>query len=417
MNAAETRPRDGADDARGVVDDALLTRVRERLAGGAGEPGPEAVAAAVRAEARGVIGDTDMLRALRELETELVGAGVLAPLLADPDVTDVLVNNPQEVWVDGARGLRRAPVRFADEQAVRRLAQRLALAAGRRLDDAQPWVDGQLDGLDGGDHAVRLHAVLAPVARGGTTISLRVLRPATHGIDALAAHGAIAEPALGLLRRIVAGRLSFLVAGGTGAGKTTLASALLAEVDAGQRIVCVEDAPELAPRHPHVVSLVARPANAEGVGEITVRDLVRQALRMRPDRIVVGEVRGPEVADMLTALNTGHDGGACTVHANSPREVPARLEALAAAGGSGRGGRPGLSRAALHSQLAAALQIVLHVRRRAGGHRELSQIAVLRPGNDGCTVAPAWTVDDGPGPAARELEAVLGGAGVHGCRR
>lgn len=392
-----------------VVDDGLLERVRERLAGTVGAPGPGAVAAAVRAEARGVIGDSDILHALRELETELVGAGPLAPLLAAPDVTDVLVNAPDEVWVDRGRGLERATVRFADEEAVRRLAQRLALAAGRRLDDAQPWVDGQLVAEDAAAHTVRLHAVLAPVARGGTALSLRVLRPATQGLDELAAGGAIAPAAMSLLHGIVRARLSFLVAGGTGAGKTTLTSALLGSVDPSHRIVCVEDAPELAPRHPHVISLVARPANAEGVGAISVRDLVRQALRMRPDRIVVGEVRGPEVIDMLSAMNTGHDGGACTVHANSPREVPARLEALAAAAGDA--GAP-MGRAALHSQLAAAVQVVMHVRRRPSGERELAEIAVLEPDSGRCCVVPAWTAADGDGPGRGRLDALVAGEGV-----
>lgn len=371
------------------VDPGLVQRVRARLASSAGgvEGGVGAVADAVRAESAGVVGDTDMLAILRELETELTGAGILSPLLADPRVSDVLVNGPSQVWVDRGAGLARAPVSFPDEAAVRRLAQRLALAAGRRLDDAQPWVDGRLAGADAGVSAVRMHAVLAPVAIDGTCISLRVLRPATDGLDALAGTGAIAPAALRLLRAIIAARLSFLVVGGTGAGKTTLLAALLGQVDPVQRIICVEDAPELAPRHPQVVRMVARPPNVEGAGAVSLRDLVRQALRMRPDRIVVGEVRGAEVVDMLTALNTGHDGGGGTVHANSPFEVPARLEALAAAGG--------MDRAALHSQLTAAVQVVLHVRRLDGGRRELSSIAVLARGADGAEVVPAWTVDAG----------------------
>ncbi|PEH78620.1 secretion system protein [Nocardia sp. FDAARGOS_372] len=178
--------------------------------------------------------------------------------------------------------------------------------------------------------------------------------------------------------------------------KTTLLSGLLATVDPAERIVCVEDAAELAPPHPHVVRLVARTANVEGVGEVTVRDLVRQALRMRPDRIVVGEVRGAEVVDLLTALNTGHDGGAGTVHANSPREVPARLEALAALGG--------MTRAALHSQLAAAVQVVLHVQRGADGSRGLREIGLLEPAHDGRVhIVAAWRADGGPAPAAPRL--------------
>jgi pilus assembly protein CpaF len=281
--------------------------------------------------------------------------------------------------------LRRTDIRFSDEAAVRRLAQRLALAAGRRLDDAQPWVDGQLSGL--GTFAVRLHAILPPVALGGTSLSLRVLRPATQDLAALTAAGAISTAASELIDDIIAARLAFLVSGGTGAGKTTLLSAMLNAVPPDERIVCVEDSAELAPPHPHLVRLVARAANVEGVGEVTVRQLVRQALRMRPDRIVVGEVRGAEVVDLLAALNTGHDGGAGTVHANSSAEVPARLEALGAVGG--------LDCAALHSQLAAAVRVLLHVARARSGHRRLDEIAMLRRVDDRVRAVTVWQADRG----------------------
>ncbi|HLS79408.1 MAG TPA: TadA family conjugal transfer-associated ATPase [Nocardia sp.] len=382
----------------------LLDRVRARLAGHSGAPDPAQLAAAVRAEAGGVLGDTDLLRALRLLQTEFTGAGLLEPLLHDPQVSDVLVTAPDAVWIDRGRGLEKTSVTFPDEPAVRRLAQRLALSVGRRLDDAQPWVDGKLGRAGsalGPSFGVRLHAVLPPIAPGGTCLSLRVLRPATQGLDALAASGAVPAPAKALLAEIIRARLAFLVVGGTGAGKTTLLSSLLAAVDPAERIVCVEDAAELAPPHPHVVRLVARTANVEGVGEVTVRDLVRQALRMRPDRIVVGEVRGAEVVDLLTALNTGHDGGAGTVHANSPSEVPARLEALAALGG--------LTRAALHSQLAAAVQVVLHVRRAADGTRGLREIGVVERAEDGrVRIVAAWRADGGPAPAAPRLAALIG---------
>ncbi len=283
--------------------DSLIDRVRERLAAENGPLRPAVVAAAIRAESGGVLGDTEVLSALRVLETELTGAGVLEPLLRSDGTTDVLVTSPADVWVDNGNGLRRSDVRFPDEAAVRRLAQRLAAAAGRRLDDAQPWVDGQLTGVGGGRFTVRLHAVLPPVAADGTCLSLRVLRPADQDLAALTASGAIGPEARRLLDGIIAARLAFLVSGGTGAGKTTVLSAALGAVPAGERIICVEDAPELAPRHPHLVRLVARSANVEGAGEITLRQLVRQALRMRPDRIVVGEVRGAEVVDLLAALN------------------------------------------------------------------------------------------------------------------
>jgi pilus assembly protein CpaF len=227
-----------------------------------------------------------------------------------------------------------------------------------------------------------------------------VLRPATQDLAALTQTGTIAPAAAELLDEIIRARLAFLITGGTGAGKTTMLAAMLGAVSADERIVCVEDAAELAPRHPHLVKLVARCANVEGIGEVTVRDLVRQALRMRPDRIVVGEVRGAEVVDLLAALNTGHDGGAGTVHANNPAEVPARLEALAALGG--------LDRAALHSQLAAAVQVLLHVIRDRSGRRRLTEIAVLRRGDEGrVEVITAWHTDDGWGCGAEYLRQLL----------
>jgi pilus assembly protein CpaF len=378
----------------------LIDRVRERLAAESGPLRPNVVADAIRAESGGVLGDSEVLSSLRVLQTELTGAGILEPLLCADGTTDVLVTAPDAVWIDDGNGLRRSSIRFADEAEVRRLAQRLALSAGRRLDEAQPWVDGQLTGLGTGQFSVRLHAVLPPVAAGGTCLSLRVLRPATQDLAALARAGAIVPEAAALLEGIIAARLAFLISGGTGAGKTTLLAAVLGAVAAHERIVCVEDAAELAPAHPHLVRLVARCANVEGVGEVTVRDLVRQALRMRPDRIVVGEVRGAEVVDLLAALNTGHDGGAGTVHANNAAEVPARLEALAALGG--------LDRAALHSQLAAAVQVILHVSRDRTGARRLTEIGVLQRGDDDrVRVVTAWHVDTGSGCGRERLMALL----------
>ncbi|MDT8910877.1 TadA family conjugal transfer-associated ATPase [Amycolatopsis sp. PS_44_ISF1] len=357
----------------------FVERVRHRLAGESRPADPVAVAEAVRAEAGGALSHDAVLDAVRQARDEFVGAGPLAPLLEDPAVTDVLVTAPDQVWFDGPEGLSRSAVRFADEEAVRRLAQRLALAAGRRLDDAQPYVDGWLPGKGA---RIRLHAVLPPIAANGTCLSLRVLRPVTHDLDSLRTLGAFDASGARILRSVLSRRLAFLVTGGTGAGKTTLLGALLGAVSASERIVCVEDAGELHPAHPQFVSLVARPANVEGAGAVELPELVRQALRMRPDRLVVGEVRGAEVCSLLNALNTGHEGGACTLHANSPAEVPARLEALAALGGLGR--------AALHSQLAAAVRIVLHMRRAAGGNRKLAEVAVLRPVDGVVEAVPVW---------------------------
>ncbi|EKF22002.1 type II/IV secretion system family protein [Mycolicibacterium hassiacum DSM 44199] len=378
----------------------LLDRVRERLAAESGPLRPTAVAAAIRAESGGLLGDAEVLDNLRLLQTELTGAGPLDPLLAAPGTTDILVTGPDAVWVDDGDGLRRTDIRFSSDDAVRRLAQRLALAAGRRLDEAQPWVDATLNRLGDNGFTVRLHAVLPPVSAGGTCLSLRVLRPATQDLPTLTASGAIAADAASVLTDIIDTRLAFVVSGGTGAGKTTLLAACLGAVSAGERIVCVEDAAELEPDHPHLVKLVARPPNVEGEGEVTVRDLVRQALRMRPDRIVVGEVRGAEVVDLLAALNTGHDGGTGTVHANSPAEVPARLEALAAVGG--------LDRGALHSQLAAAVQAVVHVARGRDGRRRLVEIAVLRRADTGL-VQPitVWRLGHGFDCGAEQLRILI----------
>ncbi len=379
----------------------LADRVRRRLVASGTPATPASVAAALREEGGGLQGDADLLPVLRLLQSEILGAGPLEPLLREPGVTDVLVNGPGEVWVDRGRGLERAAVRFADEAAVRRLAQRLAGPTGRRLDDAQPWVDARLA------EGVRLHAVLPPVSPSGTCLSLRVPRRRTFALSELQDAGTLPPDGVSLLEALVASRAAFLVTGATGTGKTTLLSALLSLVDPADRLLLVEDAGELRPSHPHVVRLEARPPNLEGAGEITLRDLVRQALRMRPDRVVVGEVRGAEVVDLLAALNTGHEGGCGTLHANSAQDVPARLEALATVAG--------LSREALHSQLASALRVAVHlVRDRATGGRRVAEVCLLVRGRGGLVVAePAWSWDrrsasGTAGPAAAGLAQVLG---------
>ncbi|MFD6418526.1 TadA family conjugal transfer-associated ATPase [Streptomyces sp. NPDC060194] len=356
----------------------LLDAVRQRLAESGAEPTPAGVAAALRTQGR-VLGDAEVLGVARRLRSELVGAGPLEVLLADPEVTDVLVSAPDRVWVDRGRGLELTAVRFADPAAVRRLAQRLAAAAGRRLDDARPWVDARLP--DG----TRLHAVLEPVAVGSACLSLRVVRPKAFTLEELVAAGTVPPGGERLFRALVDARLSYLISGGTGTGKTTLLSALLGLAGPEERIVLAEDSAELRPDHPHVVRLETRPANQEGAGLVTLEDLVRQALRMRPDRLVVGEVRGAEVACLLAALNTGHEGGSGTVHANAAEDVPARLEAL--------GTSAGLDRAALHSQLAAALSLVVHLVRDRTGRRRVAEVRVLERDASGVVVtvpALAW---------------------------
>ena len=383
----------------------LLDRVRGRLVASASDASPARVASALREEGL-VLGDAAVLALVEDLRRELVGAGVLEPLLRRAGVTDVLVNGPDHVWVDQGRGMERAGVAFADDAEVRRLAQRLASSVGRRLDDAAPFVDAQLP--DG----TRLHAVLAPIALDGTLISLRVPRRRAFTIEELVAAGTIDPLGAEWLAAMVRARLAFLVSGGTGTGKTTVLSTLLGLVPHGDRVLLVEDSAELRPDHPHVVRLQSRIANVEGAGAVTLRDLIRQSLRMRPDRIVVGEVRGAEVVDLLMALNTGHEGGCGTVHANSAADVPARLEAL--------GLTAGLDRPALHALLAAGLDCCVHLRREESGQRVLDGIYLLVRGSDQLVEAvPALTriggvmvPADGAESFINRLEA--GGCGITG---
>ena len=374
----------------------LVERVRSRLIAAGADAAPGQVAAALRDEGV-VLGDAAVLTVVDSIASELRGAGPLQELLQLPGVTDVLVNAPDQVFIDRGGGLEHVEVRFRDEGAVRALAQRLAAAAGRRLDDSSPYVDARL--RDG----VRFHAVLAQISTDGTCLSLRIPRSSGFTIDELHAIGTCDAVGAQWLRALVASRMSFVVSGGTGCGKTTLLSSLLSLVPPDQRLVLVEDSGELAPRHPHVVRLEARPPNLEGAGLVSVRDLVRQALRMRPDRLVVGEVRGAEVVDLLAALNTGHEGGCGTVHANSAHDVPARLEALALAAGLGR--------EALHAQVAAGLDVVVHLQRSHDGGRRLSTIAELIRDDRTvyCSEALTWLDGDArPGPAYESLAGRLG---------
>lgn len=379
--------------------EAELEAVREYLGRHGQQPGPVEVGAALRNLGL-LVSDATVMQGVAALRRDSVGAGALDPLLQQPGVTDVLVNAPDQVFLDRGAGLEPAGIRFADEAEVRRLAVRLAASVGRRLDDGSPFVDARLPS------GVRVHAILGCVADTGTCLSLRVPNRQRLSLADWVASGSLSSEAAHLLEGLVARRRAFLVSGGTGSGKTTLLAALLSLVPATERIVIAEDSRELRPDHPHCVRLESRPANAEGSGAVTLTDLVRQALRMRPDRLVVGEVRGAELADLLSALNTGHEGGCGTVHANSAADVPARLEALGALGG--------LSRDALHAQLAAALQVLVHVRRLPDGRRWLDELGVVAPdpATGRCrTVSALRFVPGGavePGPGLAELERLVG---------
>ena len=296
------------------------------------------------------------------LTDDLTGLGPLAAPARAPGVTDVLVDGSGTIWTDGLDGLRDTG-RCLPADDARRLAVRLLAQGGRRLDEGQPFGDAQVTGA-------RVHAILPPLASGGTQISVRLAAPEPPRLEDLARRWPHGTQWLAALRELLHSRANLLISGATGSGKTTLLSAVLSEVPADERIITVEDTRELRPRHGHVVSLQARSGNSEGAGTVELSELVRQALRMRPDRLVVGECRGAEVADFLAAMNTGHRGAAGTLHANSASDVPARLQAM--------GALAGLGSEALALQASSAVDAVLHLERTDAGRHPVELAVVDR---------------------------------------
>ena len=338
------------------LDPAQLANVRRRLAAGGNLRG-------ALAELPDTIFTSQLAQIDAQVRHELIGAGpVIAPLLEDAAVTDVVVNGTH-VWVDRGEGMEVvADSGLGGEAETRALAVRLAASCGQRLDDASPIVDGTFAS------GVRLHAVIPPLSAEGTLISLRTHRTRVLAVDELADGGSIARELEPLVRRLVAGKANVLISGATGAGKTTFLNAMLTLVPGNERILVIEESAELRPTHPHVVHLQVRKANVQGAGEVTMSDLVRAAMRMRPDRIVLGECRGAEVRDVLGALNTGHEGGWATIHANSTQDIPARLVAL--------GALANMAESTVAAQAAAGLDAAIHVR-RSGARRYLSEISVF----------------------------------------
>ena len=332
------------------------------------------------------LGDEGVAEARSQLAAQVLGAGPLEPYLADPAVTDVLVNGATGVWVDRGAGLARVPCEVGDDAAVRRLAVRLAGLRGppaRRHEPLRRRAPARA--------ACGCTRCCRPLAADGPHISLRVPRRVAPSLDRARLLGRLRRLlALTVLRALVRRRVAFVVSGGTGSGKTTLLGGpARASVDPAERLVVVEDVRELAVDHPHVVRLQSRPANVEGRGEVSLTALVRQSLRMRPDRLVVGEVRGAEVRELLTALNTGHEGGCGTLHANTSADAVARFEAL--------GALAGLGPAAVHAQLVSAVRVVVHVRRSARG-RYVDTVGMLA--RDGARGPRRWCLRCGPAPPA-----------------
>lgn len=379
------------------VDPELLDTVRRSVLAQPGPVTPARIAEAVQDSGR-LLGTSGALAAVELITAELRGLGPLQILANDPCVTDLFVNAHDDVWLDRGNGLERSTVSFASEDAVRSLAVRLVAAGGRRLDDSSPCVDVRLPG------GYRVHAVLPPVSTTGTLLSVRIRREKSMTLDELERARGVLPDQRRVLEALVAQRRSFLVSGATGSGKTTLLSTLLGLVPATERIVLVEDAAELAPEHAHTVCLEARHSNVEGAGGVGLAALVREALRMRPDWLVVGECRGAEVRELLAALNTGHSG-AGTIHANTAASVVARLAAL--------GALAGLSPDATALQAASALDAVVHLERGSTGRR-VASIAVVVHGPAGLGVEDALVCErpgerlSARGPGWGELAGRLG---------
>jgi pilus assembly protein CpaF len=348
--------------------DALRARLleirREEAVGGAGPVRALdlQVRDLVQAEAA-LLGDADREALVERILRDTVGLGPLEDLLADPTVEEVMVNGPRQVYVERGGRIEAVDVRFADEDELRNAIERILAPLGRRIDELSPMVDARL--ADGS----RVNAVIPPLAIDGPALSIRRFGSSRPGPAELLELGTLTQPQLARLERAVAERRSVLVSGGTGSGKTTLLNALSGFVSPGERLVTIEDAAELRLQGRHVVRLESRPAGVEGRGEVTIRDLLRNALRMRPDRIVIGEVRGAEALDLLTALNTGHRGALSTVHANSSGDALIRLETLALMAGLG------LPHEAIATQVRRGIDLVVHLERRADGSRRVTEIA------------------------------------------
>jgi pilus assembly protein CpaF len=369
--------------------DTLACELRERLLAAAGEPdGGEGVHERIRAlvDREAAVLDAGARAGLVERIAERAfGLGPLEPLLRDPAVEEVMVSGTAPVWVERGGRLEATDVRFESERDLREAIERILAPLGRRVDEAEPLCDARLP--DGS----RVNVVIPPLALDGPALTIRRFRRRGFTCEDLVANGTLTQPLLDFLGRAVRARCTLLICGGTGSGKTTTLNALSSFIGAGERVVTIEDAAELALRQPHVVRLEARPPNLEGRGEVTIRRLVRNALRMRPDRIVVGEVRGGEALDLLTALSTGHDGSLSTVHAGSPAEALRRIETLALMAGLG------LPHAALREQVADAFDLVVCQARGVDGARRV--------------VAVAEVVRLAGGAAAREVYAWREGRG------
>ncbi|NLS11003.1 TadA family conjugal transfer-associated ATPase [Nesterenkonia sp. MY13] len=373
------------------MDELKLEALREKLTSSAEPVTAGRIAEVVRAEGLALASGTtaQLVKALRD---ELVGLGPLQQFVDTPGVTDVVLDGHGQIWTDGEHGLCETGERIGSEEQARALARRLVSVAGGRLDEGHPCADGRIGNC-------RIHAVIPPIAVEGTMISVRVSRGSSATLEQLAGQWAAPEQWLAVIQALVAQRRNLLVSGATGSGKTSLLAAMLSEVPVRERIVIVEDTTELAPDHPHVLHLQGRQGNVEGAGRVQMGQLVRETLRMRPDRLIVGECRGAELRDFLTAMNTGHSGAGGTVHANSPAAVPARLVAM--------GALAGLAPETVTVQAAAALDAVIHVERRSGQRMPVALSALTYDGGR-LQMVPALTTEGERAVRGPGFEGLLG---------
>ena len=348
------------DELAGALRRRLIERARE---GGSGPDGLEVEVRELVDREAAALPDPEREALADRVLRLATGLGPLEPLLEDPSVEEVMVNGPGVVYAERGGRLERTEIVFGDEAELRHAIERILAPLGRRVDEASPLCDARLP--DGS----RVNVVIPPLALDGPCLTIRRFRRRGFSLHELVEGGTLVAPLARFLADCVRLRASILVSGGTGSGKTTTLNALSGAIPDGERIVTIEDAAELRLRQRHLVRLESRPANLEGRGEVTIRALVRNALRMRPDRIVVGEVRGPEALDLLMALNTGHDGSLSTVHANSPEDALRRIETLALTAGVG------LPHSAVRDQVAGALDLVVHQSRAASGERRIEQVA------------------------------------------
>jgi pilus assembly protein CpaF len=362
MSARERHIAEAAATLRGRL---VERRRAEAAAGKRGVADLEGTVRGLVDEAAAGLSAADRAEIAARVIRDSVGLGPLEILLADPAVEEVMVNGPDRVFVERGGRIERTEIAFADEEELRNAIERILAPLGRRVDELSPMVDARL--ADGS----RVNVVIPPLAIDGPAVSIRRFGAQRPGPDRLVELGTLDPGQRDRLEEAVRGRRSILVSGGTGSGKTTLLNALSSFVSPSERVVTIEDAAELRLQQPHVVRLESRPAGVEGRGEVTIRDLLRNALRMRPDRIVIGEVRGPEALDLLTALNTGHDGALSTVHANSPRDAVARIETLALMAGVG------LPHEAIAEQVRRGIDLLVHLQRMPDGSRRVTEIAAV----------------------------------------